>query len=90
MQEKSSSEGTRRTAIVFVDVAVLPALRRLATASIRHYPASLRENFLFDTRNNAAFLFDTETEILSYLSFTRVFLSHLTFPSAWTANGVKS
>ena len=41
MQEKSTSEGTRRTPIVFVDVAVLPSLRRLATASIRHCPASL-------------------------------------------------
>ena len=41
MQEMSTSEGTGRTPIVFVDVAVLPALRRHATVSIRHCPASL-------------------------------------------------
>jgi len=41
MLEKSTSEGTRRTPIVFVGVAVLLALRRLATASTRHCPASL-------------------------------------------------
>jgi hypothetical protein len=38
LQEKSLSEVTRRTPIVF---AGLPALRRLATASPRHCPASL-------------------------------------------------
>ena len=30
----------------------------------------LGENFLFDTRNNDAFLFDTEIKILSYMSST--------------------
>ena len=29
--------------------------------------------FLFDIRNNDAFLFDTEIKILSYMSSTRVF-----------------
>ena len=38
-----------------------------------------RENFLFDTENNTAFLRNTETKILSYISSTRVFLSYLTY-----------
>jgi hypothetical protein len=39
--EKSPSEGTRSTLIVFISAAGLPAQRRLATAPTRHYPASL-------------------------------------------------
>jgi hypothetical protein len=39
------------------------------------------ENFLFNTRNNVVFLFDTEIEIIFYMSSTQVFLSYLTFPS---------
>ncbi|XP_021311805.1 basic proline-rich protein-like [Sorghum bicolor] len=44
MQEKSTSQETRRTPFVFVRVAVLPALRRLTTASTRTAPDVYREN----------------------------------------------
>jgi hypothetical protein len=39
------------------------------------------ENFVFGPKNNAPFLFDIETENLSYMSSTRVFISYLTFLS---------
>jgi hypothetical protein len=48
-----------------------------------------RENFLFGPENNALFLFNTETENISYMSSTRVFLFYLTLLSVWVANSVK-
>ena len=38
--------------------------------AVRSEMDSIRENFLSDTRNNDAFLFDTKIKILSYMSST--------------------
>ena len=51
------------------------------------YVYTFRENFVFGPKNNTPFLFDIETENLSYMS---VFLSYLTLPPVWVVNGVKS